>query len=73
MLLVIDADRPPDEESIRPFQGQRAGYPAQRIDAALETELVIDLDPGTWSMDLCATWHGHGQPICWLFSLQVQE
>lgn len=71
VLLRIDATIAPDDESIRPFQGSRSGYPDQRIDPALETELTIDLPEGTWSMDLCAAWHGRGQPICWLFKLKV--
>ena len=69
--LHIDVQIPPDDESIRPFQGSRSGYPDQSIQPAQTTELTIDLQPGTWSMDLCATWHGRGQPICWLFKLNV--
>jgi hypothetical protein len=72
VLLRIDAQIPPDDESVRPFQGSRSGYPAQQIDPALETELTVDLPEGKWSMDLCATWHGRGQPICWLFALDVR-
>jgi hypothetical protein len=72
VLLKIDAQIPPDDESVRPFQGSRSGYPSQRIDPALETELTVDLPEGDWSMDLCATWHGRGQPICWLFALAVR-
>lgn len=71
VILRIDVAIPPDDESIRPFQGSRSGYPDQQIDPALETELTIDLPNGTWSMDLCAAWHGRGQPICWLFKLKV--
>jgi hypothetical protein len=71
VLLRIDAQISPDEESVRPFQGSRSGFPDQQIDPALETELTIDLPDGTWSMDLCAAWHGRGQPICWLFKLKV--
>lgn len=71
VLLRIDVAIAPDDESIRPFQGSRSGYPDQQIDPALETELTIDLPQGTWSMDLCAAWHGRGQPICWLFKLKV--
>jgi hypothetical protein len=71
VILRIDAAIPPDDESIRPFQGSRSGYPDQSIDPALETELTIDLPDGTWSMDLCAAWHGRGQPICWLFKIKV--
>jgi len=70
-LLRISAQIPPDDESVRPFQGSRSGYPSQQIDPALETDLTINLPPGDWSMDLCATWHGRGQPICWLFKLHV--
>ena len=69
--LHIDVQIPPDDESIRPFQGSRSGYPDQSIQPAQSTELTVDLAPGTWSMDLCATWHGRGQPICWLFKLSV--
>ena len=71
VVLRIDAGIPPDDESIRPFQGSRSGYPDQSIEPALETELTIDLPDGTWSMDLCAAWHGRGQPICWLFKIKV--
>jgi hypothetical protein len=71
IILRIDAAIPPDDESVRPFQGSRSGFPDQQIDPALETELTIDLPDGTWSMDLCAAWHGRGQPICWLFKLKV--
>jgi hypothetical protein len=71
VILRISAGIPPDDESIRPFQGSRSGYPDQQIQPALETELTIDLPDGTWSMDLCAAWHGRGQPICWLFKLKV--
>ncbi len=71
VILRIDSGIPPDDESIRPFQGSRSGYPDQSIDPALETELTIDLPDGTWSMDLCAAWHGRGQPICWLFKVKV--
>jgi hypothetical protein len=71
VILRIDAGIPPNDESIRPFQGSRSGYPDQSIDPALETELTIDLPDGTWSMDLCAAWHGRGQPICWLFKVKV--
>lgn len=71
VLLRIDVAIPPDDESIRPFQGSRSGYPDQQVDPALETELTIDLPDGTWSMDLCAAWHARGQPICWLFKLKV--
>ncbi len=71
VLLRLDASISPNEESIRPFQGSRSGFPDQPIDPALETELLIELPEGTWSMDLCAAWHGRGQPICWLFKLRV--
>jgi hypothetical protein len=73
VLLRLDATIPPNEESIRPFQGSRSGYPDQAIAPALETDLTVNLPEGTWSMDLCATWHGRGQPICWLFKLQVSK
>ncbi len=71
VLLSLDAQIPPDEESIRPFQDTRSGYPDQAIAPALETELTIDLPKGEWSMDLCAVWHGRGQSICWLFAVSV--
>ncbi len=71
VMLRLDAQISPNEESIRPFQGSRSNFPSQRIDPALETELTIDLPEGIWSMDVCATWHGRGQPICWLFKLDV--
>lgn len=71
LMLRLEAQIPPDEESVRPFQGTRSDFPSQRIDPALETELTIDLPEGIWSMDVCATWHGRGQPICWLFKLDV--
>lgn len=73
VLLSLDAQIPPNDESIRPFKGSRSGYPDQRIDPAQETELTIDLPEGVWEMDLCAAWHGRGQPICWLFKIDVQK
>ncbi len=69
--LVIEAARAPDEASIRAFQGSRADYPSQRVDPALRTDLTLDLPAGGWELDLCAAWYGHGQPICWVFSLEV--
>lgn len=72
VLVSLDAQIAPNDESIRPFQGTRSGFPDQRVEPALETELTIDLPKGTWSMDLCATWHGRGQSICWLFKLEVR-
>lgn len=72
VLVRIEAQTPPDDESVRPFQGSRAGYPSQQIDPALETDLTVDLPKGEWSLDLCATWHGRGDPICWLFRLDVR-
>jgi hypothetical protein len=72
-LLRIDADQGPDDESVRPFQGSRSGYPSSKIQPALETELTIDLAPGEWMMDVCATWYGHGEPVCWLFRLEVRK
>ncbi len=71
VLLRIQAQIAPDQESVRPFQGTRSGYPASQIDPALETDLTVNLPEGKWSMDLCATWHNRGQPICWLFSLNL--
>lgn len=71
-LLTIDADRAPDEEQIRPFQGTREGAPTTRVAPALTVELTVDLGTGDWSMDVCATWHGHGQPVCWVFRLTVE-
>jgi len=73
VLLKISAQIPPNEESVRPFQGSRSGYPAQNIDPALQTDLTVNLPEGKWSMDLCATWHSRGQPICWLFALNVTK
>jgi hypothetical protein len=72
VILRIDAQISPNDESIRPFQGTRSGHPSHRIDPALETELTLELPEGQWSMDVCATWHGRGQPICWLFLLDVK-
>lgn len=69
--LVIEASRPPDEASIRAFQGSRADYPSRKVDPALRTDLTLDLPEGGWQLDLCAAWYGHGQPICWVFSLDV--
>ncbi|MEA2493103.1 MAG: hypothetical protein QOJ29_1014 [Thermoleophilaceae bacterium] len=71
VVLKIQALIPPDQESVRPFQGTRSGYPSSQIDPALQTDLTVNLPEGKWSMDLCATWHSRGQPICWLFSLNV--
>lgn len=73
VVLKIQASISPDEESIRPFQGSRSGYPSQNIDPALQTDLTVNLPEGKWSMDLCATWHSRGQPICWLFALNVTK
>lgn len=69
--LVIEAARAPDEASIRAFRGSRADYPSQQVDPALRTDLTLDLPPDEWELDLCAAWYGHGQPICWVFSLEV--
>jgi hypothetical protein len=71
VVIRISATISPDEESVRPWQGTRSGYPSQSIDPALETDLTVNLPAGKWSMDLCATWHNRGQPICWLFALSV--
>lgn len=71
VLIRIAAGIAPDDESIRPFQGTRSGSTNQQIAPALETDLTVDLPEGEWSMDLCGTWHGRGQPICWLFKLDV--
>lgn len=73
VIVKIGAQIPPDDESIRPFQGSRSDYPSQAIDPALETELTIDLPEGEWSMDLCATWFSRGDSICWLFKLDVLQ
>jgi hypothetical protein len=73
VLLILETQIPPNDESVRPFKGTRSGYPDQRIEPAQETELTVDLPAGTWSMDLCAAWHGRGQPICWLFKLEVRK
>lgn len=73
VLLKIAAARPPNKESLRPFQGgSREGYPAQDIDPALETSLTVDLAAGGWQLDLCATWNGNGQ-VCWLFEVFIPE
>jgi hypothetical protein len=72
VLIRLLAQIPPDNEAARPFRGTREGYPSQRIDPALETDLKVDLPKGDWSMDLCAAWHGRGEPICWLFRMQVR-
>lgn len=71
VTLVIRASRPPDETSIRAFRGSRADYPSQKVDPALRTDLTLDLPPDGWQLDLCAAWYGHGEPICWVFSLDV--
>lgn len=71
VLLKIDADIAPNRESIRPWQGARSEHPSQSIDPALETDLTVDLPKGTWHMDVCATWHGRGDSICWLFKLEM--
>jgi len=70
-LIRIQVSIPPDQEAARPFRGTREGYPSQRIPPAIETDLKIDLPAGDWSLDLCATWHDRGEPICWLFRLNV--
>lgn len=69
--LRIQASRRPNELHIRPFQGGRDGYPAQRVEAAVDTPLEIALEPGEWEMDSCADWRGHAETICWVFRLQV--
>ena len=70
-LVRIQVQIPPDQEAARPFRGTREGYPSQRIPPAIETDLKVDLPAGDWSLDLCATWHDRGEPICWLFRLNV--
>lgn len=72
VLVRLQVQIPPDNEAARPFRGTREGYPSQRIDPAIETDLKVDLPGGDWSMDLCAAWHGRGEPICWLFRMQVR-
>lgn len=72
VLVRIEAQIPPDDETVRPFKESRTGYPSQRIEPALETDLTVDLPKGDWNMDLCATWHGRGDPICWLFRFDVR-
>lgn len=71
VALVIDAARPPDEASIRAFRGSRADYPSQKVEPTLRLDLTLDLPEGEWSLDLCAAWYGHGEPICWVFSFDV--
>jgi hypothetical protein len=70
-LIRVQVQIPPDQEAARPFRGTREGYPSQRIPPAIETDLKVDLPAGDWSLDLCATWHDRGEPICWLFRLSV--
>ncbi|HVL82379.1 MAG TPA: hypothetical protein VM840_12395, partial [Actinomycetota bacterium] len=73
VLLILDADRAPNQETIRPFQGSdRRAHQPQPVQPALETSLTVDLPAGEWNLDLCATWTGYGQP-CWLFRLNVVE
>lgn len=72
VLVRIEVQIPPDQEAVRPFQRTREGYPSQRIPPAIETDLRVDLPKGDWSLDLCATWHDRGEPICWLFRLDVR-
>lgn len=69
--LRIEAEGPPTEQTIRPFQGSREGYPEQKLSPALDTALEMILDPGTWEMDVCAAWRGHGRGVCWLFRFEV--
>jgi hypothetical protein len=70
-LVRIAVQIPPDQEAARPFRGTREGYPSEQIPPAIETDLRVDLPAGDWSLDLCATWHDRGEPICWLFRLNV--
>ena len=72
VLVRIQVRIPPDQEAVRPFRGTREGYPSQRIPPAIETDLKVDLPTGDWSLDLCATWHDRGEPICWLFRFDVR-
>jgi hypothetical protein len=72
VLIRIQVQIPPDQEAVRPFRGSREGYPSQQIPPAIETDLKVDLPSGDWSLDLCATWHDRGEPICWLFRLNVR-
>lgn len=67
----LQVQTPPDQEAARPFRGTREGYPSQQIPPAIYTDLTVDLPAGDWSLDLCATWHDRGEPICWLFRLNV--
>jgi hypothetical protein len=71
IVLEIDTDIPPNDESVRPFRGSRSGFPVQQIQPAPTTDLVVELPEGRWSLDVCAAWHGRGQPICWFFRLDV--
>lgn len=72
VIVRIHVQIPPDQEAVRPFRGTREGYPSQRIPPAIETDLKVDLPKGDWSLDLCATWHDRGEPICWLFRMDVR-
>lgn len=72
VLIRLDARTAPDQESVRPFQGSRTGYPSQDIPPAIETDLTVDLPKGEWQVDLCATWHRRGDPVCWLFRFDVR-
>jgi hypothetical protein len=71
VLVRIQVQIPPDQEAVRPFRVSREGYPSEQIPPAIETDLKVDLTAGDWSLDLCATWHDRGEPICWLFRLDV--
>ena len=72
VLVRLQVQVPPDQEAVRPFRGTREGYPSQRIPPAIETDLKVDLPKGDWQLDLCATWHDRGEPICWLFRMDVR-
>lgn len=72
VTVEIQATAAPSDASIRPWQGSSEGVPSQRIEPALVGRLQLDLEPGDWSMDLCATWRGHGKR-CWLFRLDVAQ
>jgi hypothetical protein len=68
--ITIDAPAPPDEETVKAYQGTRSG-PATPVQPGLTSSLQINLEPGRYDMDLCATWKGHGEAVCWLFRLEV--
>lgn len=71
VVVRIETTRVPTDQTVRPFQGRREDYPETKLVPGAEIQVKFDLDPGTWDVDLCARWRGHGDKVCWLFKVEV--